>query len=76
MDAGRIFLDPRPVGLNLTDGVTRNLRFALKLLLFSWQSNFHLRCDFLVNPASTFTYYRIFVFHQSKFNETKVILIV
>jgi len=77
MDAGRTFLDPRP--LHLTDGVRRNLGFELKLLglLFPRQSNFHLHYDFLVNPASTFTYYRTFIlFHQSKFNETKVILIV
>jgi len=75
MDAGSIFLDPRPV--HLTDGAIRNLRFELKLLLVSRQSNFHLHNDFLVNPASTFMYYRTFIlFHQSKFNETKVILIV
>jgi len=74
-DARHIFLDPRLV--HLTDGVIRNLRFELKLLLFSRQSNFHLHYDFLVNPASTFTYYRTFIlFHQFKFNETKVILII
>jgi len=40
-------------------------------------SAIHLHYDFLVNPASTFTYYRTFVLvHQSKFSETKVILIV
>jgi len=32
MDAGRIFLDPRLV--HLTDGVVRNRRFELKVLLF------------------------------------------
>ena len=75
MDAGRIFLDPRLV--HLTDGAIQNLRFELKLLLFSRQSNLHLHYDFLVNPASTYAYYKLFIlFHQSKFTEEKVILIL
>src|SRR6218665_915135 len=54
-----------------------NLRFELNLLLFYRQSNFHLHYNFLVNSASAFTYYKTFIlFHQSKFNETKVIFIV
>ena len=74
---GCIFGYPKPV--QLTGGVVWNLRFELKLSLFSRQSSFHLRVlyDFFVNTASTHTYYKLFIlFHQSKFTEEKVILIV
>jgi len=51
-----------------------NLRFELKLVIFSHQSNLHLHYDIFVNPASTYTYYRpLILFHQSKFTETRVI---
>jgi len=39
-----IFLNPRPIGLQQIDRVTWNLRFELKLLLFSHQSNVRLHC--------------------------------
>jgi len=52
-----------------------SLRVKITIILSSNQSNFHLHYDFLVNPGSTYTYYRpLLLFHQSKFTETKVIL--
>src|SRR6218665_45990 len=54
-----IFPDPRPVGLHRVGGVICNLRFELKLLIFSHQSNLHLHYNIFVNPSSTYTYYKI-----------------